>query len=333
MTYWQNRYKQLRAPQPDRDAPAAYKPQTIASRQTPNMPTAVGANPPSLETMLGGWGTNLAKTLQKPLDWAPPTTQPPQGHPKDEPRPQPVTPPPAPTPPAMVVPAQATDWIPNVLNPAGQATKAALDNMLSQSLAAYGAQETEAKALSDLIFSRLAKDQIEVEDEVNQNLAGRGIYSSGIRKTDLENVQGDFNRHREDEASRVLQQLYGIGQGKGSAQQKYVEGILQAIRDEANLLAQLGIAPADQPEPPPQTYTPPPQIAPVTGGVSPGTSTPGTTIPRDPGYNALPSAVQNLLGSDTLGLEDFEQTVSPTTRKKKRRPMGGFTGTFGGWGG
>lgn len=167
--------------------------------------------------------------------------------------PQPSPQPPPPAAPGVQPPQQApnefglSDWIPHALNPAGQSIKANLDNAYVQSLYAYGLQETDAKNLMNLTLSRLAQDQIEVERAVDEQMAARGIYDSGVRTFDQRGVQRQFANTREDEAYNTLSFLNELGMGKADAYSRYLSGLSEAQFNEAMFLQSLGIPVGVQP--------------------------------------------------------------------------------------
>jgi hypothetical protein len=176
-------------------------------------PTWPGGLPPGAH-YLGGQGQGQGQGQAPQSPWgAPPAPQPDTGSVQGATAPNP----------SQTLP----------LSPQFEASRRAASDQLSATLAQIGVAREEIPAMVNMITARMGTDQAFDTNMLNEAMNGRGLYDSGIRAQDTQQLNQGYDRQRQDMAFDVARQYRDLATQESQARLSYEQQLAEMLLELA----------------------------------------------------------------------------------------------------
>ena len=210
--YYLRQFRQRLAPQPDRDAPVATRPMDYRPTLTNTLTTAN-------QIPLPGGVTPPIPQIPKPPVVASPLPKPkPKRNRQEKFRGLPV-------------------------DPVFEAMRRQYEDELAATLSQLTTEKGQIPLMQELILTRLGRDQALANETSDEDAIARGIFRSGVRGQNLQDIDMGFGRQKADVAQSIGQQYSDLAQAEAEARLAYNRGIDQELLALAERLAQAGYNP------------------------------------------------------------------------------------------
>lgn len=114
---------------------------------------------------------------------------------------------------------------------------AQLEDELAAELAQVGVARSQIPAMVALFTQRLASQEGLDRGSLDESMASRGIYTSGIRTSELGNLLNQYNRQRQDFAFDTAGQYSDLAARESNARMNYNRGLADLAREAARIFA------------------------------------------------------------------------------------------------